>query len=234
MRYGYLFGCLLIFGLLTLAVFGQQTVVINDPMERENHVKPPTLTDKIIKEQILPKVRKHWTGETCTEEFESTGLIRGAFTKPNSRQTLFFFQFCQTGNGMGNNGLILLENDKIVGNYISEGGWALNIKKLPDINKNGLDEFALYYSGGMHQGQGGIGVDVWELSGATLKGLGWFQANDFNDHRNTSFKVSVKPGKVPAFYREKYESIEDTKLKKIGKIAPLKLKSIACKFTALK
>lgn len=52
---------------------------------------------------------------------------------------------------------------KVISSYVAESGWTLGITVLPDINQNGFDEFALYYSGGMHQGQGGTGVDILEV-----------------------------------------------------------------------
>lgn len=235
MKVKHLFGFFMAFYILTAAALAQTTVLINDPTKTET--PPAKWTDEnLVKERVLPKARKLWSeSEVCTEEFEIAGVAKGAFSKPNSSQTLIFYQFCQTGNGFGNNGLVLIENKKIVGSYISEGGWALGLKSLPDINQNGLDEFAVYYSGGMHQGQGGTGVDIMEFSAAGIKGLGWFQADSFGEETGDfGYKVTVKPGKTPVYYREKYVSTADDKWRKSGKIAPFKLGKTYGKFTVLK
>jgi hypothetical protein len=234
MKIKYLFGFLIAFCFLVTTVSAQTTIVVNDPTKNETP-SANAAEENLVKRQVLPKARKIWSNDVCTEEFEITGTAQGAFSKPNASQTLIFYQFCQTGNGFGNNGLVLVENGKIVGSYISEGGWALNLKSLPDINQNGLNEFALYYSGGMHQGQGGTGVDLMEFSATGIKGLGWFQADSFGEETGDfGYKVTVKPGKTPIFYREKYLSPAENKWRKSGKIAPFKLEQISGNFTVLK
>lgn len=238
MKNSYLFTLLTTIFLSAIFVSGQQLVVINNPSDDDNPKQISAATENLIKRQVLPKVRKYWAAnEACEEDFAVMGEAKGAFTKAKADQTLVFYQFCQTGNGFGNNGLVLIENGKIVRSYVSEGGWALNLRSLPDINKNGLNEFLVYYSGGMHQGAGGTGVDVMEFSANGVKGLGWFQAysfNDENENENFSYKVSVKPGKTPIFYREKYVSTADEKLKRVGKSARFALGKAYGKFSPLK
>lgn len=216
--------------------FAQQTVVISDPNAGISPVVINEADKDLIKREVLPKVRKYWAkNEACDEDFQIVGQVRGSFTAPKASQKLIFYQFCQTGNGFGNNGLVLFEGRKIIGSYVSESGWAADLKVLPDINQNGLNEFLLYYSGGMHQGIGGTGVDLMEFSAvASVKGLGWFQSDSYGEETGDwSYKVSVKTGKTPIFYREKYISKND-KLQKSGKIAPFKLGKTYSSYTALK
>jgi len=221
--------------LLAGNAFAQQTLLINDPAEGVAPLIMNTAEVALIKREVLPKARKHWSGnDACEEDFKIMGRVRGTFSAPKSNQELVFYQFCQTGNGLANNGLVLREAGRIVGNYISEdGGWALDLKVLRDINQNGLDEFMLYYSGGIHQGEGGTGVDIMEFSPSGVKGLGWFQSEGFTENASWSYKVSVKPGKAPLFYHEKYVSKNDN-LQKSGKIAPFKLEQVSGAFTVLK
>jgi len=236
MKYKRLIGFLIAQILFAGAGFAQQTVVINDPTVKSETVPVRTAGEDLIKRDVLPKARKYWAkNEACDEDFQIMGEVSGAFSKPRSNQRLVFYQFCQTGNGFGNNGLVLIENGKIVGSYVSESGWAIDLKVLPDINQNGLNEFLLYYSGGMHQGQGGTGVDLMEFSAAlSVKGLGWFQSDSYGEETGDwSYKVSVKPGKTPVFYREKYISKND-KLQKSGKPAAFKLGKAYSSYTALK
>lgn len=237
MKYKRLIGFLIAQILLAGAGFAQQTVVINDPSVKSDAAPVRKDIDDLIKREVLPKVRKYWAkNEACDEDFQIMGEVPGAFSKPKSSQKLIFYQFCQTGNGFGNNGLVLIEGGKIVGSYVSESGWAIDLKVLPDINQNGLNEFLLYYSGGMHQGQGGTGVDLLEFSATTagVKGLGWFQADSYGEETGDwSYKVSVKTGKTPVFYREKYISKND-KLQKSGKPSAFKLGKAYSSYTALK
>jgi len=235
MKSAYFFAFLMTIILPAIA-FGQQPVIINNPSDDEKPNQISASTESLIKRQVLPKARKHWAAnDACEEDFALNGAATGAFSKPNSKQTLVFYQFCQTGNGFGNNGLVLIESGVIVGSYVSEGGWALNIKILPDINQNGTNEFLVYYSGGMHQGASGTGVDVMEFSGTNLRGIGWFQADSFNDEDESfGYKVTAKSGKTPVFYREKHISTGDNKWKKSGKSAVFKLDKTYGKFTALK
>jgi hypothetical protein len=129
-----------------------------------------------------------------------------------------------------------MENNRVTASYASAGGWAIDLKALPDVNQNGLNEFAVYYSGGMHQGQGGTGVDVMEFSAAgAVRGLGWFQGDMYGEETGDyGYKVTVKPGKAPVFYREKYISLAGGKWRKSGKIAAFKLGKPYGKFDVLK
>lgn len=225
----------ILFLLFASSVFAQQTVVINDPNEPTKEAQANPEIEALLNRDLFPKLKKHWESDSCPGEMKVIGTGNGAFSKVGSAQTLVFFEYCQTGNGLGNNGVVLIENGKISTTYVSEGGWAVTLRKLPDINKNGLDEFALYYSGGMHQGQGGIGVDVMEFSAAGLKGLGWFQAESFDEDDNDyAYKVSTKTGKAPLFYREKYTSIGEAKWRKSGKATPIKLSKAIGEFKLLK
>jgi hypothetical protein len=88
----------------------------------------------------------------------------------------------------------------------------------------------------MHQGQGGSGVDILEFSGiGAVKGLGWFQADMYGEAAGDyGYKVTVKSGRTPVFYREKYKVSPTNKWRRVGKIAAFKLGEIFSKFTVLK
>ena len=216
--------------------FGQQTVVINDPTIPEK-ARDISASDKnLIDRDVWPVMRKKYEGESCTPEFESYDVITGSFTKPKSNQTLIFIQVCQTGNGFGIAGLALIEDGKVIGLYgADEAGWVAGAQALPDVNQNGLDEFALYWSGGIHQGEGGVGVDLMEFSGNALHPLGWFQSEGFsNDRPSFGYKVSVKKGKLPVFLRQKYLSNDSEKWRPSGRPAVFKLGKNVIAFAAIR
>ena len=235
MNYGVfpLFAC--VFCLMTFSAAGQTPVPINVPGVDAPAAKLSAADEVLIKRSALPKVRKRLVSDICEESFEPAGVVQGSFSKPNSDQRLVFYQFCQTGNGLGQVGLILIENDKVVGNYVADVGWTVGVTSLPDINRNGLNEAALYYSGGMHQGAGGTGVDVVELSPTGVKGIGWFQAEGFTETGPTvGYRVTAKPGGTPQFFREKYTQASNGKWKRTGRVTPFHLQATISKFVAVK
>jgi hypothetical protein len=230
-------GTLVVFGvcLMALSISAQAPVIINDPTVEAAKVELSAAEQGLMDKSILPKVRAKLLGDACEETIEVSGRVQGAFTKAGANQTLIFYQFCQTGNGLGSVGVAVFENGRVAANVVSaESGWSADARVLPDINQNGVDEIALYYSGGMHQGAGGTGVDIMEFSAGGLKGIGWFQAEEFTETSPVmGYKVSVKPGKSPTFLREKYIQNAAGKWRKSGMILPLKLKKIEEIFEAL-
>ena len=202
-----------------------QTVVIVDPTKTLAEEKLSPAEEKILNNDAVPRVKKKLADAACTAEPEAAGVAYGAFTKASAKQTLIFYQYCQTGNGLGWAGLVLIDGGKMIGNWVADSGWTQGMAVVPDINKNGLDEFTLSWGGGMHQGQGGVGVDLMEFSGGMPKGLGWFLSEQFADTEAVSvWKVTATPGPVPVFYRQKYFSGENQKYQRVGVNAFFKLK----------
>jgi hypothetical protein len=219
-----------------IGVFGQQPVVINDPTVPE---KESTISDAdkaLIDRDVWPVISKKFEGEVCTPEFEYSDAIQGSFTKPKAQQRLIFFQVCETGNGIGVAGLALIEDGKVVRIYGAEqAGWVGGARTLPDINLNGVDEVSLYWSGGLHQGEGGVGVDVMELLGSAPRGIGWFQSESFSaDGDTVGYKVSVKKAKVPVFSRQKYVLDDNDKWRLSGRPAVFKPEKNVVEFAAIR
>jgi hypothetical protein len=224
-----------VFLLFATTVPGQAMLVINAPGQRFSKQELSSAEKRAFDLFVLPGVRKKLTSEFCEEELNVAAVLRGSFTRPRAVQTLVFYQFCQSGNGLGSAGVTVFENGTVVRNYVSaESGWTIDAKTLPDINRNGLDEAALYYSGGMHQGIGGTGVDIIEFSSGGLKGIGWFQAEGFNERSEWDFKVSVKPGRVPVFFQERWTSAGRGKYRRTGKPALLRLKPVVGSFELIR
>lgn len=224
-----------------VSAFAQGTLVISDPTTKT----PDAVTDntsakllpgdqRLMDTQVLPKVRKKLVDDVCKEEIVLGGEHEGYFTQSKEPENVVFYQFCETGNGLGKAGVFIFKGETLVANFVAENaGWAVDSEVLPDINKDGLDEIALYYSGGMHQGQGGTGVDIVQYSAGKLKGVGWYQSDGFDENTSWSWKITVNPGKTPVFFKEKFVS-SGKKWRKSGKVLPLKLEPAIATFEAVK
>lgn len=222
------------FLLCCVSAFPQGLVVVHDPTKEVVETKLSS-ADEAIFNSALPPVRKKISSDVCAGEIEVAGFASGAFTKAGVKQTLVFYQYCQTGNGFGWVGLVLIDGGKVEGNFIAEAGWTVGINLIPDINQNGVDEFALAYSGGMHQGMGGVGVDVMEFSNGVPKGLGWYKAEEFGPTEAiTKWKLSAKPAASPIFYKQKYFSGEGQDFKRIGTNGIAKLTKVNAEFMVVK
>ncbi len=215
----------------------QKTRVIYDPtVELMDEV--PTLPDteqELYETTVLPRLTEKFQSETCSVDPELAGEVSGSFTKKGVVQKLAFYQVCQTGNGLGIVAIVVFENDKLVGIWADDSGWTLSVTTVADLNTNGLDEFTLSFGGGMHQGIGGIGVDVMEFAGGKPLSIGWFQGEKIVDTETESaWKVTARTGKTPVFYRQKYVANKRGKLIKTGTNSVFKLKTVESGFEEIK
>ncbi len=223
--------------LTAMAAFahGQKTIVVADPTVTEKETKLSDSDQTLVDRVALPKFRKKYQSDVCDVKLDIAGAASGAFTRVGAQQRLAFFQVCQTGNGLGIVGLVLIENGKVIGTFGADSGWTVGIELLPDINANGLSEFTLSYGGGMHQGQGGVGIDIMEFSGSTPVGIGWFKAEEIMDTDAVNvWKVTAKPGKSPVYYKQKYRSVGENLWKRTGVNAAFKLDKAYGSFQVVK
>jgi hypothetical protein len=219
-----------------MTVKAQSVVVVADPTlaSEQTEVKLSAADQAVFDKALIP-VKSKIAADTCEASPEVAGVAHGAFSQAAAKQTLIFYQYCQTGNGLGWVGLVLAENGKVIGNYITDSGWTIDIGTVPDVNQNGLDEFTLHYGGGMHQGQGGVGVDLMEFSKGVPKGIGWFQAEKFEDTEAvTVWKVTAKSAPTPIFYKQKFASAGDSKWRRVGGNLLFKLGKPYGAFTVVK
>jgi len=223
---------------LSISADSQTTVVLNDPT-----VEAPKLTvsdseKALFEKHVVPEAREKLDASLCDEggSPEITGRTTGAFTRPGAVQTLLFYQFCQTGNGLGSVGVAVIEDGKVVAHFVSaEAGWSDRAVTIADVNQNGVDEIALYYNGGMHQGAGGTGVDVMEVSRGELKGVGWFQSEEFTETSPVmGYRIVAKVAKPPVYTRQKYIQKASGKWRKAGTPVVIKLKPAVVTFESAK
>jgi len=222
---------------VSIVAAGQATIVINDPTAESPKIQLSDAERVLFEKKVLPVVKPKLDPDICDDGTqEVTGRAEGSFTRGGASQTLLFYQYCQTGNGLGSVGVAVIENGKVVASVVSaEAGWSDRVVTIPDINQNGLDEIALYYSGGMHQGAGGTGVDIMEFSNGSLKGLGWFQAEEFTETSPVmGYKIVAHPAKTPTFTREKFVQNAAGKWRKAGAPITIKLKPAVVEFESAK
>lgn len=215
----------------------QRTVVVIDPTIPTADVgTAATATNQVeIDRFALLKLRAKYESEACSVNLELAGEASGSFTKPNARETVAFYQVCQTGNGLGVVALVVTENGNVTGIFGSDSGWSFNLGSLPDIDGNGLDELTLSFGGGLHQGEGGVGVHIVEFVSGLPISNGWFQAEKFTDTEPTAaWRVTVKTGKTPVYYRQKFVSNDGKRWKSSGTNAVFKLTDADATFEAVK
>ena len=188
-------------GLLT--VDAQSDIRVNDPLQRPADTKIGRAEEAIFRREALPAVRKQLQSSSCKEDVDIVGAISGSFLRPDSLQSIIFYQFCKTGNGLGWVGLVVLDHGAATGNFISNSGWASAIAKLPDIDGNGLEEFSLAYNTGFGAKNSGIGIDLMQFVGDRPVGTGWFKSEEYADFSSDVWMLTVKPGKMPSYLRQK-------------------------------
>jgi len=215
------------------SVFGQTVQIIVDPTKTSPALKATATEEKLVK-SLMPKVRRIWTDENCTESFSITGTAAGAFTAKNTGQKAFLYEFCQIGNGFAVDGIVITEAGRVVSHFLFEGAWTGGLNRLPDINGNGVDELLITNYGGMHQGISATGIDVIEFTENSFKEIGATQIDYSDDNGNAySYKISVKPGAQPVFYREKFVKKGKT-WRKIGSVAKAEMFKLDYKYNAVK
>jgi len=219
------------------SINGQKTLVIYDPTVELMDEIPGLPDDEaaVYDSTVLPKLKAKFTTDGCSVDPELLGETSGSFTKKGVIQKAAFYQVCVTGNGLGVIAVVIFEDSKLVGIWGENSGWATKIHSITDLNSNGFDELALSFGGGLHQGQGGIGVEILEFREGKPQVLGWFQAEKTMDTATDSaWKVSVKTGKAPVFYRQKYIPGLRGKLIKTGVNTIFKLTTVENNFEAVK
>lgn len=228
MRAAFLF-LLLVLIINAAPAAAQQDLVIYDPAITPEDIEPELPDDEqaVFDSTVLPLLKAKYQSEGCSVDPELAGEVSGHFTNKGVVQKAAFYQVCQTGNGLGVIAIVIFENGKLVGAWGDNSGWTMQISSIADMNRDGIDEFTLSFGGGMHQGMGGIGVDVVEFRNGRPVVLGWFQAEKLTDgETDSAWKVTVKPGKNPTFYRQKYVANKKGKLIKTGTKAAFRLTKV--------
>jgi hypothetical protein len=204
----------------------------------ENRASSPSSTDvQLVRRYALPKARRIWRGSGgCDEAFEVVGVASGSFTKPGTEQRALLYRFCVTGHNFANNGIAIIEGGSMVAHIVYDGGEDYSIGALPDINGNGLSEIVLG-DGSTNQGYTTSVAVLIEASPGVVKK--WGIADVYEDNcgtmdqcEMTAYKIFVKPGQNPIFYRETYKKRNDRWIK-AGNTARYALRKIEGRYRFL-
>lgn len=194
------------------AAAAQTPVVIHDPASNTSQPARSESVERFVKDRLLPKARAKWSeAEYCTgSDLSVVGFADGSFTKAGASQQIVVYELCQTGNGFANNGIAVVEGGRVVVHFAVEGGWNLDVSRVPDINQNGRDELAIETGGGMHQGYTGSSVTVLEVSETAAKELGVFvvftnecETPVADKYCDRHYRLTATPGPRPAFFKQK-------------------------------
>ncbi|NOT49380.1 MAG: hypothetical protein HOP17_16775 [Acidobacteria bacterium] len=194
-------------------VFAQGAIVLYDPLAKLPETNHLPADEELIKEQVVPKAAEKWKDDdSCSGgNLNIIGALDGAFTKAGARQRAIVYELCQTGNGFANNGVVVVENGRIIASFVEDGGWNLEVSKVADLNKNGRDEIIIETGGGMHQGYYGSSITIVELSATAAVEIGVYLVNTnecenpvANKYCDRSYKITATPGAKPAFFAQKF------------------------------
>jgi hypothetical protein len=164
---------------------------------------------------VFPAAATFWKAQEknaeCDQGMDSSAIdiAQGSFTKPGAKQKAILYRHCITGHNLALDGIAIIENDKLVSHIVYVGGWDNALGTLPDINGNGKAEI-LIASGGMNQGELWKAISIIELSEDGVVSFGSTGAYSDNcgsaeeKRKAKAYRISVKVGTVPEFYREAY------------------------------
>jgi hypothetical protein len=195
------------------AAAAQTPVVIHDPASNASQPARSESVERFVMDRLLPKARAKWAeADHCTgSDLNVVGFADGSFTKAGASQQAVVYELCQTGNGFANNGIAIVEGGRVVAHFAVEGGWNLDVLRVPDINRNGRDELAIETGGGMHQGYTGTSVTVLEVTETAAKELGVFvvytnecETPAADKYCDRSYRLTATPGPKPVFFKQKF------------------------------
>lgn len=211
MRYSFM----LVILLSAAAAFAQGPIVLYNPLSKLPETSHTDAEEQLVKDKLVPKIRSRWSEDSSCDggNLNIVGAVDGSFTRAGAKQRAIVYELCQTGNGFANNGLAVIENGNVVVHVAEEGGWNLEVSRVPDLNRNGRDEIAIETSGGMHQGYYGTSITILEFSSPGVIELGIYLAstNECENHASNkycdrSYKITARPGIDPAFFAQKYSN----------------------------
>ena len=172
--------------------------------------------DALLKQKVLPAAGRQWhdleVDLSCEQGFSPMviDVARGSFTRPNSDQKAILYRYCETGHNMALNGIAVIENGSVATHLIYSGDWENAIAAIPDIDGDGRSKI-LVSTGGTDQGITWGAVRIIELSDTIVLTKYGMTRTLFDDcgfdeknGRATAWRLRVKAGPTPVFYRQHF------------------------------
>ena len=211
-------GFYLIIGASVFTAYAQtgKLLTLSDGRDAGASVPVTVEESRFIEKEVRAKesVVREKSGLDCEEDenfsFNVVSVASGSFTKPNTRQKAYLYELCRSNLTFGIGGIVVAENGKVVTHYIyGENGLESDFAVLPDINRNGFSEIMLI-GGGTGQGYTLGAVEIIEFTSRGINSFGIADIYEDNFGTNnakksaTAYKVSVRTGKNPVYFREAY------------------------------
>lgn len=215
-----------VFVMFACTGFAQSSVTLYDGRLENSPTQVSAGDMQLIKRNALPAARRAW-GSDCEEATEYIGSANGSFTASGRAQRIVLYRYCEMGHAFSNNGMVIIEGNRIVRNMIYNGGGESDVRALPDINGNGISEILLA-GGSTNQGYTGMVISIIELTAAGA--AEWGDADVYDDNcgavercKMNAYRITAKPGVRPVYYREQFQK-KGGKWQKIGGAKVLKLR----------
>jgi alpha-tubulin suppressor-like RCC1 family protein len=172
----------------------------------------PAEQQAFLKRAVLPAARKEWKDQEgeCERGFQpqAVDVAHGAFTRAGAAQDAILYRYCTIGHARALNGIAILQDGQLAAHVVYEGDESHAIGALPDINGDGISEILLS-GGSTNQGINSKWITILQLGGEVTR-FGHTQTYEDNcgavedNCKTTAWRISVKPGPAPAFFREAF------------------------------
>jgi len=180
------------------------------------------MDEEIVRREVLPVARRLWARvEGCGEEFRIVDAAYGAFTDAGMSQHALLYRFCQTRHDFAKGGIAITQAGHVVAHVTIEDAEPDGIRRLPDIDRNGVAELLLV-DNALLQGELSTVVSIVQLVPRGVRALGSFGVYHDNagtqrrdSHQAASVLYAI-PGHGPHFEMETYEHPEGSRARWIG------------------
>jgi hypothetical protein len=221
--------------LLTTAIAANLTPIFDGRLNLTPNTTLTATEQRVFETQIVQAAKKHFPDDgTCNDDPLMLDTAKGAFTRPRAVQKALIYRYCSTGASFGRIGLAILENGALVRHDAFEEGVRYALGRMPDLNRDGVDELILA-TGGTQMGETWQSATVVELGTGKPRQLVQFDAYRDNcgslEARKsvTAWLTFAAPGRTPRFSQQAFTGACESKLsalKASGAAKPLPAQAV--------
>ncbi|HET7460815.1 MAG TPA: hypothetical protein VFJ82_06195 [Longimicrobium sp.] len=213
------------------AAGAQERKLIYSALEDFRPTPVPAANEQMVRRDVLPVVRRLWGRvDGCREEFRVVGAAYGAFTEAGMSQRAILYRFCETGHDFARGGIAITQAGRVVAHVTIENAEPDGIRRLPDIDRNGVAELLLV-DDATHQGESSVVVSIVQLTPRGVQAMGStgvYHANlgtRSGDRSEVASILHAIAGRRPRFELETYAHPEGSRARWIGteKLHPVTL-----------